>query len=147
MDEQAAKPTIADLRNIRILIVDDFEMILIFLQNALTKFGFTRVVSARDGVSAILRLKEGVAENDPYSIIFCDWKMPGASGLDVLMACKSNRNLKNVPFIMITAENERNKVIEALSAGATDYIVKPISPAILQKKLIRILTQIRQKAA
>lgn len=129
--------------NARILLVDDFEMIRMILKNGLLNLGFKRIDEAQNGNDAIFKMNEAVAKGDPYVVVFCDWNMPEKDGLEVLKECRANPNLNAVPFVMVTAESEQDKVVQALKAGATDYIVKPIAPAILQKKVLKLLKAIK----
>ena len=124
----------------RILLVDDFEMIRIMIRDGLKHLGFTRIDEAIDGVDAIAKIKDSVAKGDHYAFVFCDWNMPNKTGLEVVLECKSSEKLKHIPIVMVTANSEQEKVIQALKAGATDYIVKPIAPDMLQKKVAKILS-------
>jgi two-component system chemotaxis response regulator CheY len=64
--------------------------------------------------------------------------MPGMSGIQLLHEVRSNATFKALPFMLITAERERDQVISAIKAGVTNYIVKPFSPAQLDLKLEEI---------
>ncbi len=58
-------------------------------------------------------------------LIVSDWKMPKMNGLELLKAVRSDQDLKDIPFIMITAEVEKENVLEAIKAGVSGYITKP----------------------
>lgn len=131
----------------RVLLVDDYEMIRIMLRNGLTDLGFTRIDEAKDGNEALFKIKEALVSKDPYQVVFCDWNMPGKTGIEVLQECRNNTNLKTLPFIMVTAESEQERVIQALKAGADDYIIKPIANATLQKKISKLLFKLSLNAA
>lgn len=73
--------------------------------------------------------------------------MPGTTGVQVVEFCKKSEELRNVPFIMISAERDKAKVFQALKAGVLDYIVKPFSPPLLLEKLQRIKSGKRAKTA
>jgi two-component system chemotaxis response regulator CheY len=79
-----------------------------------------------------------VEEGDPVDLILCDWNMPLFSGLDLLKLIRNSPETQKIPFIMITAENERDKVIDALKSGANDYIIKPLTADVVIRKLINI---------
>ncbi len=125
--------------DMRILLVDDFEMIRRMFTAELKKMGFTRIDQAVNGLEAIAKLHESVSSGDPFKFVFCDWNMPEKSGLDVLVECRKTESLEKIPFVMVTAESEHVKVVQALKAGANDYIIKPVSGVILQKKIMKLL--------
>jgi two-component system, chemotaxis family, chemotaxis protein CheY len=137
------RPIAGDHKNIRILLVDDFEMIRLMLKNALESLGFMRVDVATNGVEAIQKMRDAKRARDPYAFVFCDWNMPEKDGLEVVKECRASRDLKDIPIVIITAESEQDRVSQALLAGATDYIVKPISPAVLQKKVEKLLSLVK----
>jgi two-component system, chemotaxis family, chemotaxis protein CheY len=64
--------------------------------------------------------------------------MPLFSGLDLLKLIRNSPETQNIPFVMITAESEREKVIDALKSGANDYIIKPLTADVVIRKLINI---------
>lgn len=131
-----------DPKDVRILVVDDFEMVRILIKNALNDLGFVKIDEAENGAIAIEKLKEGFNNFTPYSIIFCDWTMPVMTGLEVLSFCRKDESFKSLPFIMVTAEADQDSVVKAIKAGANEYLVKPISPEILEKKVKKILSKI-----
>lgn len=131
-----------DPKSIKILIVDDFEMVRILLKNALNELGFFNIDEAENGAIAVEKLKAAFGAFTPYSVIFCDWTMPVMTGLEVLSFCRNDESFKNLPFIMVTAEADQDSVVRAIKAGANEYLVKPISPEILEKKVKKILSKI-----
>ena len=140
MSADANKPT-------RILIVDDFEIVRIMLRNALGNLGHTDIDEAEDGQVALQKIQAAEFETKPYTIVFCDWNMPNMTGIEVLEAVRKNPHYAKLPIVMVTAEAEQKQVVQALRSGATDYIVKPIAPDILEKKVNKILNKIRENAA
>lgn len=133
--------------NARVLLVDDYEMIRVMLRNGLTQLGFKRIEEAKDGAEAMAKIQAALSSNDPYQMVFCDWNMPNKTGIEVLQECRGNASTKNLPFVMVTAESEQERVIQALKAGADDYIVKPIAVATLQKKIAKLLQKISARMA
>ncbi len=114
----------------RILIVDDHEPMRKILKNILRKVGFHDMEEAVDGRDALQKLKE-----KKFDIVLLDWNMPGLTGADVLREMKQDDSLKNIPVIMVTAETSKDKVMEAIKLGVSDYIVKPFTPETLKKKI------------
>ncbi len=114
----------------RILIVDDHEPMRKILKNILRKIGFDDMDEAADGREALSRLKE-----KRFDLVLLDWNMPNMNGAEVIKQMKADENLKNIPVIMVTAETSKEKVIEAIKLGISEYIVKPFTPETLKKKI------------
>jgi two-component system chemotaxis response regulator CheY len=64
--------------------------------------------------------------------------MPNLDGLGLVQKVRSDPELKDLPFLMVTAEAEKGKVIEAIKAGVSNYIVKPFTAGTLQEKIEKI---------
>ena len=121
-----------------ILVVDDEELNVDMLSRRLVRSGF-EVHSARGGAEAI----ELVACHS-YDVVLLDHMMPNMSGREVLTQLRLNFTQQTLPIIMVTAIAESDKIADALSAGANDYITKPID---FRVALARIQTQILRKDA
>ena len=100
----------------------------------MTNLGFLNISEADDGPSALQLLKEG-----SYGLVISEWNMPSMSGLELLKAIRSDENLKEIFFVLVTAEATKENIIEAIQSGANNYIVKPFTTDILQKKLEEVL--------
>ncbi len=110
----------------KILIVDDIEENLYLLETLLKGSGY-KVVTAKDGVEAINRLKE-----EPIDIIVSDILMPKMDGFQLCRECKKDDSFKNIPFVFYTATYTEKKDEEfALSLGVEKFIVKPQEPEVL----------------
>ena len=127
-------------KQLRILLVDDFEMIRSLLKQALKQLGYTDLTEAVDGVDALEKITKAKDDGQSFDIVFLDWNMPRMTGIEVVQKCKENEGLKNIPFIMITAEREQKSVVAALKAGVSDYVIKPFSPKQLASKIKRIVS-------
>jgi len=99
-----------------ILIVDDEPQIRRVLRTTLTSHGYT-VIEARSGDEALEQIRSEHAD-----LILLDVNMPGRSGLET---CREIRETSDVPIIMLTVRNSERDKVQALDAGADDYIVKP----------------------
>lgn len=117
-------------KSMKILIVDDFSTMRRIVKNILQQLGFTRIEEAEDGVCALNKLK-----SDEYQLIISDWNMPNMMGIDLLRHVRGNENLKTIPFLMVTAESQKENVIEAVQAGVSNYIIKPFTADTLESKL------------
>ena len=125
-------------RQSRVLIVDDLRLVRKIITDTLTELGFSNIEEAVDGAEAFKKLEAALAEGKPYSLVFSDWNMPVMSGFDFLVKCRAHKSFSQIPIIMVTAESEQANVLKALKAGATDYVVKPLSKISLAKKLERL---------
>ncbi len=119
---------------IKVLVVDDFPTMRRIVKNLLKQLGFENIDEAEDGGQALQRLKGG-----NYGLVISDWNMPNMEGIELLRNVRKEADpLKNIPFLMVTAEAEKEKVIEAIKAGVDNYIVKPFTADILKEKLEKI---------
>ncbi len=118
----------------KVLVVDDFSTMRRIVKNILKQLGFERMEEAEDGQQAYSKLTgEG-----GFQFVVSDWNMPNMDGLDLLKKVRSNPELKDLPFLMVTAEAEKHKVIEAIKAGVSNYVVKPFTAEVLKEKLDKI---------
>jgi two-component system, chemotaxis family, chemotaxis protein CheY len=120
--------------SIKILVVDDFATMRRIVKSNLKQMGFSKIFEAEDGVSALEELKK-----EKVDLIISDWNMPNMTGLELLKAVRSDEGLKQIPFVMVTAEGQQGNVMEAVKAGVTNYVVKPFTPATLEEKLKKVL--------
>ncbi len=120
--------------SIKILIVDDFATMRRILKNILKQLGFKNLVEADDGTSAW-----DVLEGQKIDLIISDWNMPKMTGLDLLKKVRASDSLKKTPFLMVTAEAQKQNVIEAVQAGVSNYVVKPFTAEAISDKLEKIL--------
>ncbi|MBT5027976.1 MAG: response regulator [Nitrospinaceae bacterium] len=120
--------------DINILIVEDLFTTRLFLRRTLKKLGYTNVVLSEDGQTALKEL-----EQKQFDLIISDWHMPNMDGLDFYKALSKNRKWSEIPFLLITAEKERDKVIEAVKAGIKEYLVKPVVPEKLGSKIKEVV--------
>ena len=119
--------------NMKVLIVDDFATMRRILRNVLKQIGFTNISEADDGKTALKKLKK-----DNFDLILRDWNMPEMSGLELLNIVRSDDELKNIPFVMVTAEAQKDNIVEAVKAGVNNYVVKPFTA----EKISEILEKI-----
>lgn len=115
----------------KILLVDDSLTMRRIQKNQLNKIGVSNIIEAEDGHDALEKLNS----NMPVDVVLLDWNMPVMDGFSFLKKVRADANYKGVKIIMCTSESEKEKVIEALKAGADNYIVKPFTPDSIKKKL------------
>jgi two-component system chemotaxis response regulator CheY len=120
--------------SIKILIVDDFATMRRILKNILKQLGFKNIVEADDGTTAW-----DVLEGQKIDLIISDWNMPKMTGLEFLKKVRETDAYKGKPFLMVTAEAQKQNVIEAVQAGVSNYVVKPFTAEAISEKLEKIL--------
>ena len=121
-------------RNMSILIVDDYKTMLRIIRNLLNQLNFSNVEEAADGKTALVKLR-----SNSIGLVISDWNMEPMTGLQLLREVRADANLKDTPFIMITAESKTENVVAAKEAGVSNYIVKPFNAETLRTKLVSVL--------
>lgn len=119
-----------------ILVVDDYNTMRRIVRNLLKQLGFDNTDEAADGAEALQKLRD-----KSFSLIISDWNMEPMSGMDLLKQVRADEKLKNLPFIMVTAESKPENVIAAKQAGVSNYIVKPFNAETLKTKLTSVIGQ------
>lgn len=119
--------------NMKILVVDDFATMRRIIKGVLKQIGFSDIIEAGDGEEAFKELKK-----DNYDLILADWNMPKMSGLELLKNVRSDKNLQRIPFIMVTAEGQKDNILDAVKAGVSNYVIKPFTPETINEKLKKI---------
>lgn len=114
------------------LVVDDSAVMRKVLIGALTRAGIEEVAQAADGQEAV-----AAVDASEFDLILMDWNMPNMLGIEAVKAIRAKG--KTVPIIMVTTEAEKSRVIEALKAGANNYIIKPFEPATMVTKIQDVL--------
>lgn len=114
----------------KVLVVDDYATMRRVIRNLLQQIGFKEIDEAADGTSALEKLASG-----DFGLVLSDWNMEPMSGLELVKQIRSDARLKELPFIMVTAESKMESVITAKQAGISSYIVKPFNADTLKKKI------------
>lgn len=107
----------------KVLVVDDFATMRKIVKNVLKQINIENVVEAENGKHAL-----NVLKSEEIDLIISDWMMPEMTGIEFLKACKEDDEKKKIPFIMVTAEGQKDSVMEAIKSGVDNYIVKPFTP-------------------
>lgn len=120
-------------RNLKFLVVDDMSTMRRIVRSILKELGFDNVEEAEDGNDALAKLRAG-----KFDFVVSDWNMPNLDGLEMLKAIRADEKLKTLPVMLVTAEAKKENIIEAAKAGASGYVVKPFTAAVLEEKLNKI---------
>ena len=126
---------------LKILVVDDFPTMRRIVKTLLRQNGYSNFVEAEDGALGYKTLQE----EKGIGMVVSDWNMPNMTGLEFLKAVRADDRYKELPFLMVTAEAEKENIIEAVKAGVSNYVVKPFTAQTLKEKLTKI-DQMMKKA-
>jgi two-component system chemotaxis response regulator CheY len=123
---------------LNILIIDDSVVMRNIHKNILVenKIPQSSFLEAGNGDDALK-----LAIDHPVGLFLVDWNMPGLNGLEFVKAVRAMEKYRKTPIVMITSEAAKYNVMEAVEAGVTNYIVKPIKDFVLWKKLQPYLEQ------
>jgi two-component system chemotaxis response regulator CheY len=114
--------------SISVLVADDSGTMRKIIIRSLNALGISSVTEAGDGAQAVAMFRPGA-----FDLVLTDWNMPGKSGVEVIREIRAQDAA--VPIIMITTEAEKARVLQAIQAGVTDYLVKPFTAEMLREKL------------
>lgn len=131
--------TVTDLKY---LVVDDFSTMRRIVRGLLKEMGCLNVDEAEDGQMALAKLRE-----DKFDFVVSDINMPVMNGFDLLKAIRADAALKHLPVLMVTAEARKEDIVLAAQSGASGYIVKPFTKAVLEEKVQKIAAKISAVAA
>lgn len=112
----------------KVLVADDSSTMRKIILRSLQAVGVPDAAEAGDGEEAVNMFKSGT-----YDLVLTDWNMPKKNGLDVIREIREVN--ATVPIIMVTTEAEKTRVLEAIQAGVSDYLVKPFTADMLRQKL------------
>ena len=116
------------------LVVDDSSVMRKVMAGALTRAGVAEVEQAADGLQAVEACRKG-----KFDIVLMDWNMPNMLGIDALKSIRTQD--KATPIIMVTTEAEKSRVIDALKAGANNYVIKPFETTAIVSKIQETLAK------
>lgn len=119
----------------KILIVDDMMTMRKIVTKICKELGYSNLSEAVNGADAWQKISEAQV---PFDLIISDWNMPQSTGLDLLKRVRGDSRTSKTPFVMVTAESEKQQIVEALQAKVSGYIVKPFTSGTLRDKLAAI---------
>ena len=124
-------------KNMKILVVDDFSTMRRIVKNLLIELGFKNISEADDGKTAL-----PIMETGDIDFLVTDWNMPGMPGIDLLKAVRANASIAGTPVLMVTAESQREQIMEAAQAGVNGYVVKPFTADTLKQKIDAVFARL-----
>ena len=116
--------------NLPVLVVDDQAPKRKAMRQMLAHIGFSRVVDVADGEEALSALRRA-----RHGLVISDWTLEKMNGLELLATIRADAKLKDLPFILATAEAKPEQVLAAKDAGASGFIVKPFDVESLRTKI------------
>jgi two-component system phosphate regulon response regulator PhoB len=123
--------------NLRVLIVEDEKALAEILEYNFKKEGYA-VDTASDGEIALDKIIFKAPD-----LVILDWMLPKLSGIELCKKVRSNKKIKNIPIIMLTARGEEEDRLKGLEMGADDYVTKPFSINELLARAKAVLKRIR----
>ena len=125
-----------------ILIVDDSQEQRELLALILKTAGYRSLLFAESAEEALKQLGIGAAPHpsERIEVVLMDFLMPGMDGLEACRRIRSEEQLKHLPVIVVTAKTEPPDIMDAYTAGATDYIRKPVIPVELVARVSMAMT-------
>lgn len=121
---------------IRVLIVNEMTTMRKLVVDACLEIGMTDLTEASSVAEAWQKMSEAPS---PYAVVISEWEMTQATGIDLLKRIRRDSKLGKTPFILLTSESGKSKIVEAAKSGVSAYIVKPFTPEVLKEKIITAL--------
>lgn len=127
--------------HLRILVIDDEQLMRDLIRTILKSLGVRVVVTVGDAEAAFNELRNG----QTFDIVTCDYSMKPISGVEFTYALRRDKThrARKIPIIMLTASTDSDVVREAMQAGVSDYVTKPISAASLGARVASAITRPR----
>jgi two-component system chemotaxis response regulator CheY len=116
----------------KVLVADDSGTMRRIIIRSFNALGINEVTEAEDGEVALAKFSAA-----PFDIVITDWNMPRKTGLEVIQGIRGQGS--SVPIIMVTTESEKRNVLAAITAGVSDYLVKPFDTEQLREKLLKFV--------
>lgn len=120
----------------KILVCDDADVMRRIHINILVEHGIKpeNIIQASNGKEALEKI-----EGNEICLFLIDWNMPNLNGLELVQKIRNMAKYKTTPIVMVTAEGGKYNVLEAIEAGVTNYVLKPIKANILWTKIKQYL--------
>jgi len=118
----------------KILVVDDVQSMRLVVKYTLEEMGYKFIDQAINGKLALEMLN-----TTHYDLIISDMEMPILDGLEFLHQLRADEKYKTIPFIMLTAIADKEKINEAINETISGYVLKPVNPNILKQRILHAL--------
>ena len=126
------------MSKVSVLVVDDAAFIRDLVKKCLRNyFPGMRIEDAVNG-----RKAQSLLAREAFDLVLCDWEMPEMSGLELLTWCRGQDSLKGMPFVMVTSRGDKENVVQAIQAGVSGYVSKPVTNEQLITKVKQALHKV-----
>lgn len=130
--------------SVKILLVDDAKGIRSLIKGNLLELGFTNITEAGDGEEALAILNKCQQENAPIELLLTDLRMPNMDGIQLVRKLRKLPQFSRLPILMISADTDKLAIVDAIKAGISDYIIKPLDTNRLQVKLEQVWAKVNK---
>lgn len=120
----------------KILLCDDMVQIRDGVRRVLRSMKYTNIIETENGKKAFEILESSHLKGEPVGFVISDWNMPVMTGIDLLRKVRAEQKWTNLPFILLTAEAEKQQITDAILAGVSNYLIKPFTPKAIQEKML-----------
>lgn len=122
--------------NITFLLVEDMSFYRDLYLQSLGNLGFQgRCVLTKNYRESLEKLQEMLKKGEKVDFIISDLQLPDGTGIDLLKKVRASKKLANVPFLLVTTDENPQMIVDAFEAGADNYLFKPIEEAALLEKI------------
>ena len=125
-----------------ILVIDDDPLTITVARKILTDLGFTNLFQASNGAFGFELLEEIYKENKTIDLILLDREMPEMTGTQFLIQLRGEGRYSKIPVIMSTSVNDFKDVTQAIMFGVSEYLVKPLTPELVESKLRSVWSRV-----
>lgn len=119
---------------VSVLVLDDVNAMRVQIRDLLKTFGFRKITLAANGEEGKKFLK-----SEPCHLILADWHMEPCNGIELLKFVRGDAALKDIGFVMVSAESTKEGVLGAIQAGVDDYLIKPLTSEQIENKVYGVL--------
>ncbi len=128
-----------ELGTLDILVIDDEDFIRKLVVRMLYELGVKNIVEAEDGADALSKIRQF---RKGFSVIICDLEMPTMDGFEFVRMLRSDKNISNpgVPVLILTGHAQEENVHETIRLGIHGFLAKPVSKAILEKRILSAIS-------
>jgi PAS domain S-box-containing protein len=145
-EQQAPEMYTTDLKEMKILIIDDNATNRLILRDYLNRWG-AHVTEASDGAMGIEALRNADQAGRPFSLILLDNRMPGMDGFEAAEIIRKDSRLAETTIMMLTSENRPGDMNRAKSMGISEYLSKPVKRTELEESIYRAIRKTKKRGA
>ena len=117
--------------NLTFLLIEDMDTLRVQMKSDLRKLGVTGTIFEAPCIADAIK----IIQSAEIEFIICDWNLPDGTGYDLLQKFRKIPAYAGTPYVMCTTMNEISNILDAIKAGANEYIIKPWDIDELKKKL------------